>query len=57
MTTSPWLDGKPAPDVTRLADKELLDVWVSNRNNLLGHVAADEFCKRAYAQRQLKETT
>jgi hypothetical protein len=53
----PWLDDKPAPDVTRLTQDELLDLWVSNRNSLIGFMAADEAMKRLYTERKLKETT
>jgi len=53
---SPWLDDKPAPDVQTLDQRELFDTWVANRNNLLGHVAADEIAKRAYTTFKAQET-
>jgi hypothetical protein len=51
---SPWLSDKPSPDVTRLTHDELLDVWIANRNSLIGAMAADEMMKRLFTNR--KET-
>ena len=47
---APWLDSTPAPDVRALTRDELIDVWKSNRNNLLGAIAADEMMKRLHEE-------
>jgi hypothetical protein len=54
--TSPWLSDKPTPNVTRLERGELLDLWASNRNSLIGAMAADEMMKRLYTDRKTRET-
>lgn len=43
---SPWLDDTPTPDLPKLSDDDLVVVWASNRNNLLGAMAAEESMKR-----------
>ena len=44
--TSPWLDATPPPDVRRLTDAELLDLWHRHRQGPLGYMAADEGMRR-----------
>lgn len=44
--TSPWLDGKPTPDVRLLTDRQLVETWRQNRNSVLGLMAADEGMRR-----------
>jgi hypothetical protein len=47
---SPWLDNTPTPDMPTLTDAELVAVWTTNRNNMLGAMAADEGMKRHQAR-------
>lgn len=50
-----WLDNTPPPDVETLSEREVLEIWAANRNNMLGVMAASEVARRRYSQ--LKETT
>lgn len=52
---SSWLESEPAPNVTQLTQDELLDLWMSNRNTMIGRVAAEELARRLYADRKMKK--
>lgn len=43
---STWLDPTPPPDVRTLTDAELLALWKSARNGILGLIAAEEGMRR-----------
>lgn len=41
-----WLQSEPPPDMRAMTLSQLLQIWKSARNSILGLLAADEVCRR-----------
>ena len=53
--SDPYRDPPPVNILADRSQDDLLDIWMANRNNLSGLLAADEVMRRLFAERKAKE--